>query len=79
MKKSYVKPQVLFEDFRLSADIAGNCKVITKNYNEAGECGLGTVKEDTVFVENWSGCAWGPFDDSVCYHNPTDLNRLFSS
>lgn len=54
MKKSYVKPQVYFEDFQLSASIAGDCKDYIQNPTE-GTCGYIMVGM-TIFLETVSGC-----------------------
>ena len=39
MKRTYQKPQVLYEDFSLSNCIAGACK-INPNANDKGECAV---------------------------------------
>lgn len=77
MKKSYVKPQVYFESFQLSADIAGNCGA---KVHHSEECtmieGIGTLYSDI------NTCQFMPGDDTnplFCHHNPDDARRLFAS
>lgn len=82
MKKTYVKPQVYFEDFQLSASIAAGCAPETGITHSQGVCGL-KFGPKTIFVEGVSGCTDGVPDDGqtgYCYHNPTDtLKKLFAS
>ena len=80
MEKKYDKPQVFFEDFQLSANIAGDCTGRPNNQSDEGSCGY----EDNgfvIFVEGNSGCAFktkGPFN-RVCYHVPTGDISVFVS
>lgn len=76
MKKTYVKPQVYFEDFQLSANIAGNCG--TAVHHSEGMCteieGVGSIFAD--------GCTFSVGDDGnsqFCYHAPDANTRIFSS
>lgn len=81
MKKSYVKPQVFFEDFQLSANIAAGCKDKTgTGLHAGGTCGV-QYGDDIVFTANVVGCSTQIDDNNVslCYHIPTDANRLFNS
>ena len=60
MKKSYVKPQVLFEDFQLSTNIAGNCGDYFKGNNnvtakDINNCGY-RFADETVFLTTSGGC-----------------------
>lgn len=84
MKKTYVKPQVVFESFILSTNIAGNCGNPTHT-PAYGTCAyeweeefVGTVK---VFLDSMSACETTKEDGSngICYHVPTDTTRLFNS
>lgn len=79
MKKQYVKPELYFENFELSANIATLCgnkvgHTDTTCYYEitggerifnGGECNVDAISPDGK--------------DTYCYHNPSDLNRLFAS
>ena len=80
MKKLYVKPQVCFEDFELSANIAAGCG---KNANlpSRDSCGVDIPGIGTVFFDSMSVCTYKGADGdfSICYHNPSDLENLFNS
>ena len=82
MKKKYQKPQILFEDFTLSTDIAVGCTTINGLPSE-NECGM-PLGPTTVFVQTIGGCvlkvaaAEGVYNE-VCYHVPMDSKRLFNS
>ena len=82
MKKPYVKPQVYFEDFQLSANIAGNCgNKGGAKHTDANTCYF----EDAFFGQPFltAGiCDPTPQDGdfpSVCYDNPSDTTRVFAS
>lgn len=83
MRKTYNKPKLWYEDFRLSQSIAAGCEGIA-NFVE-GSCSV-TVKipgSNTLielFMSN-SVCSHVPPnpDDSVCYHAPSDGMNVYSS
>ena len=59
MKKRYTKPEIMFEDFTLSTNIAGDCEVKTWTPN-SGTCAmiwqdefLGEIK---VFMSDMGDC-----------------------
>lgn len=82
MKRAYSKPDILFEDFSLSAGIAVGCeKKIDTQYS--GQCGL-NFGDLTLFVADASGCLDPVVDGSpeyngLCYHIPIDSKNLFNS
>ncbi len=84
MKKLYSKPEIIFEDFTLSENIAGNCGTIVNNSSE-NVCGYLADRDPTaqaVFMSTISGCV--RFEDDgdyngICYHVPIDANNLFNS
>lgn len=86
MKREYRKPIVVFEDFLLSTNIAGDCEKIVDNPTK-GSCGvLGSVPGiDNLFsktVTGVDGCQiWNDVDDydGYCYHVPSDSKNLFNS
>lgn len=86
MKKSYVKPQVFFESFQLSANIAGDCGAngIVKTFAK-NACGVPYGSSGTVFVSTVSGCTTHidtPDEEqgyNYCYHVPNANDKLFSS
>ena len=89
MKKTYSKPQIMFEAFTLSTNIASGCGVITKLPSE-GTCGFTPERWDPdVVIFNVGvgvgdgACTTGPIGDynGLCYDNPsagTGMN-LFTS
>ncbi len=81
MKKTYSKPQIMFEDFSLSVSIA-SCEVDTNTFAK-GECGL-KFGRYTLFDSTISACDRNVDDftnpyNGLCYHNPTESYNLFSS
>ncbi len=78
MKKSYVKPQVYFESFQLSANIAGNCKFITNH--QKSSCGYQTTA-GVLFFDTMTAICDMPTQEGekYCYDNPVDEGRLFTS
>lgn len=85
MKKTYEKPQIMFEDFTLSTNIAAGCEVKTDTQAN-GTCAYTTVDEFlgavNIFLEGISACttkAAGGEYNGFCYHNPYDSNNLFNS
>lgn len=85
MRKSYTKPQILFENFALSTNIASGCETIS-GLQAAGNCGF-DFSGLMVFVSKETGCsdiqvAPGGDDgefNGICYHVPTETNNLFNS
>lgn len=85
MKKQYEKPEIMFEDFSLSTNIAAGCELKTTVQGE-NQCGY-PMREGTVFLSKETGCTYTPPQDSdgnysyngVCYHTPSDANNLFVS
>lgn len=79
MKKTYVKPEVYFESFELSANIAAGC--VFKTNHDQNTCAYKTATGRTIFLEK-AICEVPTQDgsyNSMCYHHPTDDARLFSS
>lgn len=85
MKKAYSKPEILFEDFSLSQNIAGDCEEKT-NLPSNTECGM-DLSGVVVFLDTMNGCRGGievtnkggdgEFNN-ICYHIPSGQN-LFNS
>ena len=77
MKKNYSKPEIVFESFTLSTNIAAGCE-IKHPLPTSGQCGI-EFDGDVIFVE---GACPDPVVDGTggfCYHNPSDLDRMFNS
>lgn len=82
MKKAYVKPEVYFESFELSASIATTCPKET-HLPTAGICGVYVPGAGVAFVTGITGCEYtdnvSDGDFGVCYHNPNSTQSLFNS
>lgn len=85
MKKVYVKPQIVFENFALSTRIAGDCEEKT-NLPSNDSCGL-DFSGLKVFLDGMGGCTDIKVDNvggdgefnGICYHVPSGDNNLFNS
>lgn len=83
MKKTYSKPQIMFESFSLSTSIAGDCGVKT-DAPAAGTCGMEYGDMGTIFLTDVAGCSivFGiddGFFNGICYHVPVQNLNLFNS
>lgn len=81
MKKTYVKPELSFESFELSASIATGCGMITKNSADIINCyfddGISRIFDVS---ETGHACNHGPDESGkVCYDNSSDASMLFTS
>ncbi len=74
MKKAYVKPQVLFENFELSANIAAGCGSPINHGMDNCQPLAGIV----LFVEKPT-CEFVPEDYGLCYQTSTDTTKIFTS
>ena len=83
MKKKYVKPEIMFENFTLSNHVAGDCELKPDTQNN-NDCGLFFEGVGNVFLSGMGGCKdeqVGTDDGSyntICYHVPDGYN-LFNS
>lgn len=82
MTKEYVKPQIVFEEFSLSTNIAAGCNIIISNSTQ-GVCAYEDVRNNkNVFTEAISACTTKQDDgasNGICYHVPIETNDLFNS
>lgn len=80
MKKTYVKPQVYFEDFQLSASIAGDC-------TGGGKIDLGHSENDCAYTipgisaSYFAGnmCTIHPDKEGKCVQEFMDAAQFFAS
>lgn len=80
MKKSYSKPDILFESFSLSSSVAAGCAVDTP-LPQSDKCGLPYFNW-VIFMNELQGCTKivsTGLMDGVCYHPPTEQTNLFTS
>ena len=81
MKKAYLKPEIIFEDFTLSESIAGDCDTIVNN-STRGVCAYVTRTGLNVFMSSIDACSTTEDDgdyNGFCYHNPIESQNLFNS
>ena len=81
MKKLYSKPEIMFESFSVSTNIAGGCGIPTHTPSE-GNCAY-EASGVMIFTDAVSQCAVkAPGDaayNGLCYHVPIDTGSLFNS
>jgi len=81
LKKQYIKPDVVFEDFSLSTTIANGCETNITNATK-GVCGV-DFGGWFVFVSGVNECITqiedGSMFDGLCYHVPNADNNVFGS
>lgn len=84
MKKTYIKPEILFEDFSLNNSITTGCeKIATATMDECPytvETDYGSVN---VFLDTMIGICDTREQDGdykgICYHVPTSADNVFTS
>ena len=79
MKKAYVKPQVYFEDFRLSTSIAGGCAWMANSAENS--CTVTVPGTQETYIADLNTCTFTvpAENDRFCYHVPMDNKNVFSS
>ncbi len=87
MKKIYSKPEIMFEDFSLNENIAGNCSIKTHTPSQ-GTCAF-TYEDEfggavVLFTNKVTACGNDNIfeedgADGFCYHNPYANSNLFNS
>ena len=84
MKKVYEKPDIMFESFTMSTNIAAGCRY-TNVTHSSGELGCGYNDEragNKVVFTSEMLCTTTEDDGDyhgICYHTPTDTRSLFTS
>lgn len=81
MKKAYSEPDILFESFTLSTNIAAGCE--EKPTSSTDNCGV-LFGRQMIFLEGMTGCLSkikdeDPTFNKLCYHNPYDSYNVFYS
>lgn len=84
MRKNYVKPEIVFESFAASTNIAAGCELRTntQSLNVVGCTYLFGRDQVSVFSDAALGCVQIPADglhNGACYHTPSEANNLFNS
>ena len=88
MRKTYSKPQIMFEAFTLNTSIAAGCSLITTLPSLDVQCGFevstGRFGDDIVFntanpdVTHCNVGAEGDYN-GLCYDNPSSNYIIFQS
>ena len=82
MRKIYSKPEIIFESFSMSTNIAGDCSEPYVKNPSKGSCGIATSSGQRIFVDKSTGCDY-PDDDglynNLCYDVPMGYEGLFNS
>lgn len=79
--KKYVKPELLYESFVLSEQIAVGCSPnLIANYADMTQCFVNdpNTMGGALFVDGNTNCTDTP-PDSYCYHNGNENFTIFSS
>ncbi len=90
MKKTYTKPEISFESFLMSANIAADCEVKPNTQNNYNSCAHKLTGANLFFFgTDLTGCNnYGDYDrqvapygeaNGICYHTPSDNNNIFNS
>ena len=89
MKKTYTKPEISFESFLMSTNIAGDCEKPFVNNATKGTCAvIGTGGIAVFDAKVGAACTWTLGDlklpendkwDGLCYHVPVEEATLFNS
>lgn len=85
MKREYRKPEIMFEDFTLSTNIAGDCEKKTNTPSKM-QCAYTVTDEfgdvSNLFLSGIAACdtpqASGQYD-GFCYDIPIEAYTLFNS
>lgn len=80
MKKAYSKPEILFESFVANVNIAA-CEVDLNNPTTSS-CFIGYGTDMRLFIGGACNVIITEANEgeyNVCYHNPTELGRIFGS
>jgi hypothetical protein len=84
MKKTYKKPEIIFEDFSLSTSIAAGCE--KKSGFSMDVCAYyDPMLGFDVFISGVATCVMTPPDaagdvyNGLCYHVPSESNNVFQS
>lgn len=81
MKKVYTKPQIAFESFQLTSNIAGDCTT-RPHLTDETTCGY-RVDDSWIIFQGNPPCNFpigqdGRYD-KICYHVPTGDISVFTS
>lgn len=78
MKKKYVKPDIVFQNFRLSTELCEACyiKAVYADY----DCPIVIEDFPYTLITEFNCEAYAPeITDTLCYHVPIEDYNVFSS
>ena len=86
MKKVYAKPEIMFESFSMSTNIAAGCEFKTSNPSYEQSCTYPT-RGGNIFITKELGCGvqsdpeglYTSGNDKMCYHVPDEDFNVFNS
>lgn len=81
MKKVYTAPEILFESFTMSTNIAAGCDEIERSFSQ-DSCAYTGTGGIAMFLDAIVACEYKSDDDGsngFCYHVPGEENDLFAS
>lgn len=80
MKKSYTKPNIMFDSFELATSIAAGCAYISTNVAPY-ICGVKDEELNLILFSDMVNCTSTPpgGNDSVCYDVPTADVSVYTS
>lgn len=84
MKKTYTKPEILFEDFSLNNSITVGCEKIAQQAEYECAYTVSTSAGDlAIFTDKVlnGACSYTQPDgyNEICYHVPSTANNVFTS
>ena len=80
MKKTYTKPQIVYDCFEIADSIAAGCKYF--NTNQAPYiCPIFDPESEFTIFSDYINCAMTPphGNDSICYHIPVNDWNVYMS
>jgi hypothetical protein len=82
MKKTYTKPDIMFDSFSMCSSIAAACEV--EATFARNQCGVEMTESISIFADGVTDCAWKISDSDesfnyLCYHVPSDNYNVFNS
>lgn len=80
-KKSYQKPELFFESFALSQNIASSCEGKPLFVEDACPVVIQLGSLELAIFGQSPMCEFIPPnpDDFICYHAPSEMNNVFDS
>lgn len=78
MKRQYVKPDLSFESFEMSSNIATGCGIKVGPTEMSCDIDGNLSAGMGLFSEKYS-CEYTPDTDGMCYQTTTDDSKIFAS